>query len=77
MKKEKMKKNENGKKNDSRVKTRKGSLEQKNEKISEASWAKQMEEWKGNDRTTSESSMRSFTPSKTKNLNSSFQDAPP
>ena len=38
-----MKKNENGKKNDSRVKTRKGSLEQKNEKISEASWAKQME----------------------------------
>ena len=73
-----MRKNEKGKKNDSRVKTRKGSLEQKkNEKISEASWAKQMEEWKGNDRTTSESSTRSFTPSKTKNLNSSFQDAPP
>ena len=63
-------------KNDSRVKTRKGSLEQ-NEKISEVSWAKQMEECKGNNRTASESSMRSFTLSKTKNLNPSFQNALP
>ena len=43
-----MRKNKNGKKNDSRVKTRKGSLEQKKKKkkkkIYEVSWAKQTEE---------------------------------
>ena len=61
-------------KNDSRVKTRKGSLEQKRKNF----WSpmnKKKEEWKGNDQTASKASMRSFTLSKTKNLNSSFQNA--
>ena len=64
------------KKNDSRVKTRKGSLELKREKF----WrliGGVNRRVKGNDRTTSESFMRSFTLSKTKNLNSSFQKAFP
>ena len=73
----KKRKNANGKKEqDSRVKTRKGSLEQKREKF----WKLMGEanrRMKGNDRTASESSMRSFTLSKTKNLNSSFQNAFP
>ena len=66
-------KNENGKKNDSRVKTRKGSLEQKLEKFRKL-MGEANKRMKGNNRTASESSMRSFTLSKTKNLNSSFQN---
>ena len=49
-------------------KPEKGSLEQKR-KIFEALWAKQTEEWKGDDRTASEAFMRYCTLSKTKNLN--------
>ena len=53
----------------------KGAVQSRNEKIFEGSRAEQIEEWKGNDRTASEASMRSFTLSKTKNLNFSFQNA--
>ena len=64
------------KKCDSRVKTRKGSLEQKRENFRKLMGGVNRRV-KGNDQTTSESSMRSFTLSKTKNLNSSFQNAFP
>ena len=59
------KKNENGnKEQDSRVKTRKGGLEQKWENFQRlAGKAKKKEEWKGNDQTASKAYMRSFTPS--------------
>ena len=54
-----------------------GGLEQKWKKIFWDTWAKQTEEWKGNDRTASKTSMRSFTLFETKNLNPLFQIAFP
>ena len=63
-------------KRDSRVKTRKGGLEQKRENFQRLV-GRANRRMKGNDQTASESSMRSFTLSKTKNLNSSFQNAFP
>ena len=62
----KKRKNENGKKDqDSRVKTRKGSLEQKREKFRRLMGGENRR-MKGNDWTAFEASMRSFTLSKTK-----------
>ena len=69
-----MKKLKMERKNDSRVKTRKGGLEQKWENFRRLV-GETNRRMKGNNRTASESFMRSFTLSKTKNLNSSFQNA--
>ena len=55
----------------------KGQSRAKNKKISEVSWANRTEEWKGNDRTALEASMRSSTFSKEKKLNLFFQNAFP
>ena len=73
----KKEKNANGKKEqDSRVKTRKGSLKQKRENFRRL-MGEANRRMKGNDQIAFESFMRPFILSKTKNLNSSFQRAFP
>ena len=60
------------KKYDSRVKTRKGSLEQKRED-SKDSWAKQTKEWRVNNQEASEASTRSSIPFETRKFDLSIQ----
>ena len=70
-----MKKKEK-RKNDSRVKTRKGGLEQKQENFQRL-MGRATEKWKNNDQTAFEASMRSSTLFKTEKLNLPFQNAFP
>ena len=62
------------KKHDYRVKTRKGSLEQK--EILKDSWAEQANEWRVDNQEASEASTSSSTPSNTEKSKPSIQEFP-
>ena len=62
------------KKRDYRVKTRKGSLEQK--EILKDSWAEQANEWRVDNQKASEASTSSSTPSNTEKSKPSIQEFP-